>query len=168
MIKNKWSVTAGAFIILGIIVAAGYILTKQDAGSVTVVSKGGSVNAIKDLAVIYRLNQDAQELYNISVLSAVQAAERNGTETPANAGDISVSGKACNNMSGIIPLLPKGTVTDKKVVKTLDDGRIVLEPQIASTMMACMSTSPATDDQALNKVFNDIAASLQSVDSGEL
>jgi hypothetical protein len=163
MLKYKWSVTAGVFIIMSLMIAAGYILTKQDAGSVTVVSKGGSLNSIEDLSVVYRLNQNTQEMYSITVVSVAQAAKNNGTDQQVNPGDIFVSGRACNNMSGTIPLLPKGSTTDKKVVKTLDDGRIVLEPQIASTMMACQPTTPAKDDQALNKVFNDIAASLQSV-----
>ena len=167
MIKNKWSVTAGAFIIMGILVAAGYILTKQDSATVIIVSKGGksaqTTRTIQDLKVTYQLSPSTQELYNIQVMPATQAAKENGLPS-TDSGDIFVSGKACNNMSGTIPLLVKDSSTDKVVVKTLADGRIVLEPQVISTLMACMETTPATDDQALNKVFNDIAASLQSID----
>jgi heat shock protein HslJ len=162
MIKNKWSVTAGAVVLLGVFIAAGYILTKQDSATVVIVSKGGETHAIADLNVTYQLKSDTQKLYNIQVMSANQAASQNSTE-PTGTGDVFVSGKACNNMSGTIPLLPAGTSTELKIIKTLKDGRMVLEPQVMSTMMACMGTTPATDDQALTKVFNDIATSLQSL-----
>lgn len=162
MNKGKWSVTAGAFIILGLVIAAGFILTKKDAETVVVVTNGSSTHAVEDLKVTYQLKASTQQLYNIQVMSVAQAAKQNGTDQAVDLNNIFISGKACNNMSGAIPLLPKGTATDKKVIKTLNDGRIVLEPQVASTLMACTNTTPANDDEALNKAFNDIAASLQS------
>lgn len=160
--RNKWSITIGVLVLMGVVVAAGYIFTKKDAATIVVVGTGGSTRSIDDLNVTYELKPDTQKLYSIQVLSVAQAAAQNGTDQEVDLNNIFVSGKACNNMSGTIPLLPKGTETDKKVIKTLNDGRIVLEPQIASTMMACASTSPATDDNALNKVFSDIAESLKS------
>jgi len=162
MNKGKWSVTAGVFIIMGLIIAAGFILTKKDAATVVVVTNGSSTHAVEDLKVTYQLKSSTQQLYNIQVMSVAQAAKENGTNQAIDLNNIFISGKACNNMSGAIPLLPKGTTTDKKVIKTLNDGRLVLEPQVASTLMACTNTTPANDDDALNKVFNDIAASLQS------
>lgn len=122
------------------------------APSVIVVSSKGNEQKLADIQVTYTLSQSDQNLYNIKVTSSAQDGQA-----------VLVSGKACNNMNSTITLLPKDTSTDKKVIKTLQDGRLVLEPVTMSTLMACLdSTSPQTDDQALNRVIDAIALSLKS------
>lgn len=164
MNKNKWLITVLGIIFLVALVAGGYVVATKKVTSdpLVVVISGGVMHTISDLRVTYELSAPLQKLYNIQVMSAVESAKINGTTVDSSNGDIFISGKACNNMSGTIPLVAKGQSTDKTIVKTLNDGRKVLEPLTMSTMMACMDTTPATNDQTLSKVFNDIAASLQS------
>lgn len=125
---------------------------KSHAPNAIVISNIKSEQKLADIQVTYTLSQSDQSLYNIKVASSTQDGQA-----------VLVSGKACNTMNSTITILPKDTTTDKKVVKTLQDGRLVLEPVTMSTLMACLdSTSPQTDDQALNKVIDTIALSLQS------
>jgi len=125
---------------------------KSHAPNAIVIGNIKSEQKLADIQITYTLSQSDQSLYNIKVVSSTQDGQA-----------VLVSGKACNTMNSTITLLPKDTITDKKVVKTLQDGRLVLEPVTMSTLMACLdSTSPQTDDQALNKVIDAIALSLQS------
>lgn len=174
MIKKYWLFIVGGLVVVAALGLAGFFSMQKD----TPVAKKPAPVApsptptpdnktdtytIADLKVTYQLDPAIKDLYKIQVLSAKEAASVNGTAA-TDSGDIFVSGKACNTMSGTIPLLAKGKTTDKKVVKTLTDGRTVLEPQVISTLMACIAVAdPALNDTALTKAFNDIAASLQSL-----
>lgn len=165
MNNKKWLVVAVVALVLGVVIYAGYQNTKEKDGALVIVSSSSSssnMHTIDDLKLTYQLKASTQKLYDIDVMSAVQFAAQNGTTVSGNDGDVFVTGQACNGMSGTIPVLAKGTVTEQRVVKTLNDGRIVLQPQIMSTLMACPPGNPATDDQALNTAINDIATSLQS------
>lgn len=166
MDKKKWIITGVAVIILAALVAVGYRqVTSNKAVSVTpiVIESSADTHVISDLKLSYQLSTANQKLYNITVLSAAQFSAQNNTAVDKNSGDVYVTGKACNNMTSTISILAKGSSTDKQVVKTLNDGRIVLQPITMSTLMACMDTTPATDDQALNTVIDTIAQSLQSL-----
>lgn len=123
----------------------------QAPSTIIVKSNHASSNKLPDLSVSYTLAESNKTMYSMVVSSSI-------TEGQA----VLVQGKACNTMNSTITLLPKGQTTDKKVVKTLTDGRQVLEPMTMSTLMACEPTTPQTDDTALNAVINDLAASLQS------
>jgi hypothetical protein len=110
-----------------------------------------SNNSLPSLQLTYEVNASAAELYNI-VVSAPE------TESQT----VQIAGQACNNMSGSVDILPKGSSTDKQVIKTLDDGRLVLEPVTISTLKACEGGGPELDDQLLNDEILNIAKSLQS------
>lgn len=145
-----WIVLVVAVASLGSLVI--FNRTSHAPSAVVITNNGGSEQKLADIQVTYTLSQSDQNLYNIKVTSSTQDGQA-----------VLVSGKACNNMNSTITLLPKDTTTDKKVIKTLQDGRLVLEPVTMSTLMACLdSTSPQTDDQALNRVIDAIALSLQS------
>ena len=145
-----WVVVAVAIISLASLVI---FSNKSQAPNVIVVRNSGasSQQKLADIQVTYELSADSQKLYNISV----SASTKDGQAVLVNA-------KACNTMNSTISILPKGQATDKKVIKTLNDGRQVLEPMTMSTLMACEPTTPQTDDAALNIVINNLAASLQS------
>jgi hypothetical protein len=124
---------------------------RTHAPSETSTSTEQSAGKLPDIKVTYVLSEGAQKMYNMVV-------ESNNSEGQA----VIVHGKACNTMNSTISIIAKGTATNKKVVKTLNDGRQVLEPITMSTLMACMDTTPQTDDNALNAVINELAASLES------
>lgn len=164
--KNVLLILVILLVIFGLVTYFGYQNTKQKNGALIIVSSStntkSDTHTIDDLRLTYQLRSATQKLYDIKVMSAVQFAAENGTTVSGNDGDVFVTGKACNGMSGTIPILAKGTITDKQSLNVLNDGRIVLPPQIMSTLMACPAGNPATDDQALNEAINDVASSLQS------
>ena len=165
MNKNKWLITGIVVIVLAILVAVGYQHTsnKTESTSSTIVGLSSDTHVINDLKLSYQLSPASQKLYNINVLSAAQFAAQNNIDIDKDSGDVYVTGKACNNMTGTISVLAKGSSTGKQIVKILHDGRIVLQPVTMSTLMACTDITPATDDQALNAVIDTIAQSLQSL-----
>lgn len=124
---------------------------RSQAPSVVVVSNTNSEQKLSDINVTYTLSQSDQNLYSIKVSSSTQDGQA-----------VLVNAKACNTMNSTITILPKDSQTDKKVVKTLNDGRLVLEPMTMSTLMACEPITAQTDDTALNGVINSLADSLQS------
>lgn len=111
----------------------------------------GTEQRLTELNVTYVLPNDVKTLYGMTVTANTDSGQA-----------VQVHGKACNTMNSTITILAKGAVTDKKVIKTLNDGRQVLEPMTMSTLMACAETTPQTDDAALNAVINNLAASIQS------
>lgn len=160
MDNKRWLLAILATVALVAIAIGGYVnmqnkstISSSNGTSNTKIDGTSSTGKLEDIKVTYVVNADAQKLYNISVTTGEQTGSQQS---------VRVHGKACNTMNGSIEILPKGKKSDKTVVKTLDDGRQVLEPMVASTMMACMEDTPATDDQALTKEINAIAASLQS------
>jgi hypothetical protein len=110
-----------------------------------------SNNSLPSLQLTYEVNASVAELYNI-VVSAQES----------KAQIVQIAGQACNNMSGSVDILPKGSSTDKQVIKTLDDGRLVLEPVTISTLKACEGGGPELDDQLLNDEILNVTKSLQS------
>ena len=145
-----WVVAAVAIISLASLVI---FSNKSHAPNVIVVRNSGasSQQKLSDIQVTYELSADSQRLYSVQVSASTNDGQA-----------VLVNGKACNTMNSTISILPKGQTIDKKVIKTLNDGRQVLEPMTMSTLMACELTTPKTDDAALNSVINNIAASLQS------
>jgi hypothetical protein len=123
----------------------------QAPSTIIVKSNHASSDKLPELSVTYTLTEANKAMYGIEVTSSTNEGQA-----------VLVHGKACNTMNSIITLLPKGQSTDKKVIKRLNDGRQVLEPMTMSTLMACMDTTPQTDDNALNVVINELAASLQN------
>jgi hypothetical protein len=139
-------------ITLGMIV---FISERSQAPTVYVINSE-TTQELPDLKVTYVLPRDTQKLYDIKVSSQLKSAE-----VPSNA--VIVSGKACNNMTGSFIILGSNEPTDKPVLKTLKDGRKVLESATVSTMMSCIAVAdPKFDDMALNKAIDDVGKSLES------
>ena len=129
-----------------------FISKRTHAPSVVVIKNlNTSQQKLPDLAVTYELSEGSKRMYSIVVSSSIVDGQV-----------VLVNAKACNTMNSTITILPKGKSTDKKVIKTLKDGRQVLEPMTISTLIACESTTPQTDDMALNRIINSLAASIQS------
>lgn len=111
---------------------------------------------LEDLRVTYMVSNNDKTMYNIQVQSQTKAA---GADTNA----VNVAGRACNTMRGSFVILDASETTDKPIVKTLKDGRKVLDAPIASTMMACMDTTdPKFDDGALSNIISAIGMSIES------
>lgn len=110
-----------------------------------------SSNSLSSLKLTYQINETAKKMYNIMVVPA-----------DAEGQTVQISGKACNNMSGSVVILAKNEAAQTKVLKNLNDGRQVLEPQTISTLMACENVGPEFDDQLLNEEILNIANSLES------
>lgn len=108
-------------------------------------------NSLPSLQLTYEVNASAAELYKIVVIAPESEVQI-----------VQISGQACNNLSGSVDILPKGSTTEKQVIKTLDDGRLVLEPITISTLKACEGGGPELNDQLLNDEIVNIAKSLQS------
>lgn len=139
-------------ITLGILI---FVSERSHAPTVYVINSA-TTQKLPDLKVTYILSSDVQKLYDIKVSSQLKSAE-----VPNNA--VIVSGKACNNMTGNFVILDANEPTDKPVLKTLNDGRKVLESATVSTMMACIAVAdPKFDDTALNKAIDDVGKSLES------
>lgn len=164
MNKKKWLIVGVGIIIVATLAGAGYLYIEKNKKDTPPPATTANMHSIDGLKVTYELSPETQKLYDIIVISGVEAVKQNVTTTYSSEDAISISGKACNNTSGAIAIVAADKVVTNEniVVKTLNDGRKVLTPQTKSTLMACTDITPANDDQALVKVFNDIAASLQS------
>lgn len=121
---------------------------KNDPGNNKIPIGNSEMHKLPDMRLSYVIDLDAQQMYAIVVASGESV--------------VTVAGKACNSMSSTIGVVDKDQKTNQNVVKVLNDGRKVLKPQTASTMMACADTTPQTDDQALSRHIDAIAESLQS------
>lgn len=115
-----------------------------------------NIYKLDDLKVTYQLESGTQQLYEIQVQARVKSAD--------NTHDaVMVSGKACNNMSGSFTLLSANEKTEKSVLKTLKDGRKVVEEPVVSTMMACIAIDDLKlSDTALSAAIAAIGKSLES------
>lgn len=112
--------------------------------------------ALEDLRVTYMVSNDDKTMYNIQVQGQTKVA---GADTNA----VNVAGRACNTMRGSFVILDAGETTDKSVIKTLKDGRKVLDAPVVSTMMACMDTDdPKFDDGALSNIISAIGMTIES------
>lgn len=150
-------IVLGTVLLLTIIGGAVVFMSKKSNESASTANhKAEAANILPELRVTYQLDPKLQALYNIQVTGHAKADIAGG-------GMIRVSGKACNNMRGTFVITNVNEQTDKPVIKTLQDGRRVLEAAIASTMMACPDTSdPKLDDAALTKALEAIGASIET------
>lgn len=107
---------------------------------------------LSEMKLTYVLSEATKNLYGITVTAG--SGEREGY--------VLVHGKACNVMNSTIQIMANGETTTKTVIKTLNDGRQVVEPSTVSTMMTCVDSAPEHDDKALDAAINALANSIQS------
>lgn len=126
--------------------------------AVMVSSPNTKTYKLDNLQVTYQVKESYKKLYDIQVLGIAKSDPESG-----DMDTVRISGKACNNQNGNFTVISGDEVVDKIVLKTLEDGRHVLDSPIVSTMMACIDMSgPKYDDAALSKIISDIAKSIES------